>query len=60
MTDFFKKIFSSGEQVKDPVCGMTVDPQKAQYHSVYKDKHYYFCSANCQKQFEENPEQFAR
>ena len=44
--------------VKDPVCGMTVDPHKAEHTSQYHERAYYFCSANCQKKFEHNPEQY--
>lgn len=58
MIDFFKKLFSQEGKERDVVCGMTVDPKKTQYHSVYKDKHYYFCSEHCKKQFDQNPTQF--
>ena len=44
--------------VKDPVCGMTVDPHKAEHTSQYHERAYYFCSANCQEKFEHNPEQY--
>jgi Cu+-exporting ATPase len=44
---------------RDPVCGMNVDPQKAQYHSVYAGKDYYFCSASCLQKFEESPDSYA-
>jgi len=44
--------------VIDPVCGMEVDPQKTKYKSVYKGKVYYFCSYQCKKVFDENPEYY--
>jgi YHS domain-containing protein len=44
--------------VIDPVCGMEVDPQKTKYKSVYKGKVYYFCSYQCKKAFDENPEYY--
>ncbi len=44
-------------QVKDPVCGMTVDPTEAE-HAEYKGRDYYFCSASCRDEFLENPESF--
>ena len=44
--------------VKDPVCGMEVDPSTAQYKTVYKGKIYYFCSHHCKKAFEENPDYY--
>lgn len=56
--DFLKKLFSSEGKEKDVVCGMTVDPKKTPYHSVYESKHYYFCSENCKKQFTANPGQY--
>jgi len=44
--------------VIDPVCGMEVDPRKTKYKSVYKGKVYYFCSYQCKKAFDENPEYY--
>lgn len=43
----------------DPVCGMTVDEQKAAGQSEYKGKTYYFCAQTCQRKFEEDPEKYA-
>ncbi len=45
---------------KDPVCGMQVDPKSAGGSVEWKGETYYFCSAGCQKQFEENPARFAK
>lgn len=44
--------------VKDPVCGMEVDPGKTPYKTVYKGTIYYFCSIHCKKEFEKNPEYY--
>jgi len=44
--------------VKDPVCGMGVDPKKTSHHVVFAQKDYYFCSSSCQGQFEGNPQSF--
>ena len=30
-------------EFKDPVCGMTVDPQSASHKMEYEGKTYYFC-----------------
>jgi Cu+-exporting ATPase len=46
-------------KVKDPVCGMDVDPSKAKYKSDYNDENYYFCSTNCQEKFLAHPESYA-
>ena len=58
MFDFIKKMFSSEGKVKDPVCGMSVDPAKTKYKSEFKGATYYFCSDHCKTQFDQNPEQF--
>jgi len=44
--------------VLDPVCGMTVDPNKAAGSYEYKGKTYYFCSTHCLHRFREDPEDF--
>jgi len=42
--------------VKDPVCGMSVDPHTAKYRGQHAGKTWYFCSARCQAKFDEEPE----
>jgi Cu+-exporting ATPase len=44
--------------VKDPVCGMTVDPHTAKHRAEYHGRTYYFCSARCRERFEAEPEKF--
>ena len=44
--------------VKDPVCGMTVDPATAKHHSEHAGKTWYFCAARCREKFEADPEQY--
>jgi uncharacterized protein len=39
----------------DPVCGMTVDPEHAEYRSFQKGETYYFCSAGCKATFDKDP-----
>lgn len=46
-------------QVKDPVCGMTIDSSAAKGQATYNGKTYYFCSEQCRRQFEQSPEKFA-
>ena len=41
--------------VKDPVCGMTVDPAKTPHHAVHQHHDYHFCSAGCLAKFEADP-----
>ncbi len=40
----------------DPVCGMTVDEQKAPATAVYHGRTYYFCAPGCKRRFEADPE----
>lgn len=49
----------SAKEVKDPVCGMTVDPKTAQ-KSVHKGKTYYFCSKEDKETFEKSPEKYVQ
>ncbi len=43
---------------RDPVCGMEIkDFSKAESYN-YKGKIYYFCTALCKIQFEQDPEKY--
>ncbi|CAH1386592.1 heavy metal translocating P-type ATPase [Candidatus Nitrotoga sp. M5] len=44
--------------VKDPVCGMMVDPHTAEYRGQHAGKTWYFCSARCLTKFDEEPEKY--
>jgi len=46
------------DTVKDPVCGMTVEPAKAAAHAVYSGKDYHFCSQHCHDKFVEEPSRY--
>ncbi len=39
----------------DPVCGMSVDTEHAEYRSFQKGETYYFCSAGCKQAFDTDP-----
>ncbi|RAN81237.1 copper-translocating P-type ATPase [Bacillus sp. SRB_336] len=41
--------------VKDPVCGMTVDPLTAKHCAEHGDHTYHFCSARCREKFTADP-----
>jgi len=43
----------------DIVCGMEVDPTDAPAQSEYGGKTYYFCSTDCLREFEDDPDAFA-
>jgi Cu+-exporting ATPase len=46
------------QAVIDPVCGMTVDPDKAAGSYEYNGQTYYFCSTHCVNRFQKDPESF--
>ena len=41
--------------VRDPVCGMTVDPAKTSHHAAYEGQDYHFCSVGCRTKFMADP-----
>ena len=41
--------------VKDPVCGMTVDPATSKHRFDHAGTTYHFCSAGCRTKFEADP-----
>jgi copper-(or silver)-translocating P-type ATPase len=46
-------------KVKDPVCGMTVDPATAMNSATYEGKTFWFCSEGCRAKFMADPKTFA-
>lgn len=46
--------------VKDPVCGMTVNPQHAAASFQYRGQIYYFCSQMCKTLFEREPGKYLK
>lgn len=50
---------TAGGDVKDPVCGMTVDPKNAAAAAVRGGSTYYFCSTSCRDKFEQAPDKYA-
>ena len=49
------KHLSAAPVVKDPVCGMDVDPAMSEYHSEHDGQTYYFCSEHCRAKFDAAP-----
>ena len=45
--------------IKDPVCGMKVNPKKAS-QIKYKNKTHYFCGPSCREAFKSNPEKYIK
>lgn len=46
--------------VKDPVCGMDVDPATATHRAEHGGRTYVFCSAGCEAKFRADPERYTR
>ena len=44
--------------VKDPVCGMDVNPETAAGHAPYGGQTYHFCSRHCVTKFEADPNKY--
>ncbi len=44
--------------LKDPVCGMSVDPHTAEHRSEHAGKTWYFCSSGCKSKFNDNPDKY--
>jgi P-type Cu+ transporter len=41
----------AGDKVRDPVCGMTVDPAISKHRFDYRGETYHFCSEGCRTKF---------
>ncbi|WP_116653498.1 heavy metal translocating P-type ATPase [Pelagibacterium sediminicola] len=48
----------SGHKVKDPVCGMMVDPHTTRHKAEHAGRPYYFCSAGCRAKFLADPARY--
>jgi len=46
-------------KVTDPVCGMSVESEKAAATETYQGRSYYFCSPGCRNSFKTDPGKFA-
>jgi Cu+-exporting ATPase len=51
-------ILNATPKQKDPVCGMTVDPNKAAAKVEHAGKTHYFCSTRCAERFTREPTKF--
>jgi len=48
----------SDATVRDPVCGMMVDPHTTPHRTQHSGRTYHFCSAKCQEKFLADPERY--
>jgi P-type Cu+ transporter len=46
------------DAVRDPVCGMLVDPHTTQHRHQHEGRTYYFCSAGCLAKFKAEPAKY--
>src|SRR5882757_5605855 len=49
---------NAADAVKDPVCGMMVDPRTARFRADEGGKSYFFCSAGCRAKFVAEPAKY--
>ncbi len=42
----------------DPVCGMEVDMDTAQFNAEHEGQQFYFCSRGCMLDFQDDPARF--
>ena len=48
----------SVRKVRDPVCGMSILPEKAHSSIRFHDHQFYFCSAGCENKFSAHPDHY--
>jgi P-type Cu+ transporter len=51
---------AANDRVRDPVCGMTVDPHTAKHRHTHDGRPYYFCSARCREKFVAEPARYLK
>ena len=49
---------TAGTVVRDPVCGMIVDPAAGKPSATYQGHAYHFCSEGCRTKFTREPEAY--
>jgi Cu+-exporting ATPase len=46
------------ESVRDPVCGMSIDPATTPHHAEHAGRRYFFCGAKCRGRFVARPTRY--
>ena len=54
------KASAGAASVKDPVCGMSVDPTATAHRASHDGQDHFFCSAGCQTKFAAEPERYLK
>lgn len=49
----------AGGRVRDPVCGMEVDPAATAHRAAFGGRTYFFCSGGCKAKFKADPRRYA-
>jgi len=49
---------AGGTMTTDPVCGMRIDEKTSEYQTQFAGKKYFFCSEDCRKEFEDQPDEY--
>jgi P-type Cu+ transporter len=52
------EVHAAQRQVRDPVCGMSVDPAKTPHHADHAGRTYHFCAARCREKFIADPTRY--
>ncbi|MEM3727815.1 MAG: copper-translocating P-type ATPase [Candidatus Bathyarchaeia archaeon] len=55
-----KAIMAKKTLVKDPVCGMKIDPETAFSKVEHEGRIIYFCSKMCEEEFKKNPKKYIK
>jgi len=51
----FSQSIEKPNVIRDPLCGMPVEPEKAKFKAEIRGRIYYFCSEYCKRRFLERP-----
>jgi Cu+-exporting ATPase len=51
---------AAGDQARDPVCGMAVDPATSRHRAEHQGATFHFCSAACRAKFAADPVKYLR
>src|SRR3954453_10767095 len=49
---------TTANKTLDPVCGMTVIPERAAAHVTHDGRDFYFCSQGCATKFQQDPARY--
>lgn len=53
------QVLETSTMVKDPVCGMQIDPAKAAGETTWNGEKFHFCSTSCEEAFSQDPAKYA-